>query len=198
VCFADASLDTASYASFDGAISFPDLRSSQALAVTSEVGEVLEVSFDVAFTGGDYLCVDTAASGAIKHVNASILFSSYVLPRPRPSSFLVPLISRSADTSVTTLDFVAVIKYATAEGGDCIQVGKFNFFGGNGERCSNYFDWPASWDSVTSGNTYEASVDVSSANYVWPAGVYTVRHGCERFMELCSDRCCRCALVTAA
>lgn len=66
------------------------------------------------------------------------------------------------------------MKYAAAAGGDCIQVGKFQFFGGNGERCTNYFDWPADWKSVMSGNTYEASVDVSSANYVWPAGVYTV------------------------
>lgn len=69
---------------------------------------------------------------------------------------------------------MAVVKYATAAGGDCIQVGKFEFFGGNGERCSNYFDWPSNFDSAVSGSIYTASVDVSSANYVWPAGVYTV------------------------
>lgn len=67
------------------------------------------------------------------------------------------------------------MKYATAAGGDCIQVGKFQYLGGNGERCTHYYDWPADWNSgVLNGNTYEASVDVSSANYVWPAGVYTV------------------------
>lgn len=91
-------------------------------------------------------------------------------------SLILPYLppDRPPDSNQTTLDLVAVVKYATAEGGDCIQVGKFQFFGGNGERCTNYFDWPAAWNSVISGNTYEASVDVSSANYVWPAGIYTV------------------------
>lgn len=84
------------------------------------------------------------------------------------------ILRRPPDSNQTSLDIVAVVKYATADGGDCIQVGKFQFVGGNGERCSHYFDWPADWKSVMSGNTYEASVDVSSANYVWPAGVYTV------------------------
>lgn len=79
---------------------------------------------------------------------------------------------------------MAVIKYATAAQADCIQVGKFEFVGGNGERCSHYFDWPASWSSVISGNTYEASVDVSSANYVWPAGIYTVRDDCLSFFDV--------------
>jgi hypothetical protein len=148
---------TEAFATFTGDISFPALVSEQMpLEVTSDVGEILEVSFDVTFTGGDYLCVDTFASGAINLVNASILFTT------------------PPDSSQTSLDIVAVVKYATAAGGDCIQVGKFEFFGGNGERCSNYFDWPSNFDSAVSGSTYTASVDVSSANYVWPAGVYTV------------------------
>lgn len=81
---------------------------------------------------------------------------------------------RPPDSTQTSLDFVAVVKYATAASGDCIQVGKFQFFGGSGERCSHYFDWPAEWSNGLNGNTYEASIDVSSANYVWPEGIYTV------------------------
>ncbi len=49
------------------------------LEITSEVGEILEVSFDVAFTGGEYMCIDTTASGAIKRVNASIVYTMSVI-----------------------------------------------------------------------------------------------------------------------
>ena len=82
---------------------------------------------------------------------------------------------RPPDSVQTSLDFVAVVKYATAPGGDCIQIGRFQYLGGNGDRCTNYYDWPDDWNSgVLNGNTYEASIDVSSVNYSWPAGVYTV------------------------
>lgn len=67
------------------------------------------------------------------------------------------------------------IKYQTAAVADCIQVGKINYLGGQPERCSYYFDWPTTWtQSAKSGQTYTALVDVSSANYQWPAGPYTV------------------------
>jgi hypothetical protein len=82
----------------------------------------------------------------------------------------------STDPEQDSVDFVAVIKYSTAEVGDCIQVGKYNFLGGSGERCTNYYDWPADWNSgVTSGTSFSASVDVSGAAYTWPDGEYTVR-----------------------
>lgn len=77
------------------------------LEVTSEVGEILEVSFDVAFTGGEYMCLDTTASGAIKRVNASLVYTMYeyiiikivflfltlvgLLILPKPPLILLPL-----------------------------------------------------------------------------------------------------------
>lgn len=76
------------------------------------------------------------------------------------------------------MDFVTVIKFATAETGNCIQVGKFNFLGGQGERCSNYFDWPSNWnENATSGANYVATVDVSTAAYSWSEGDYTICFG---------------------
>lgn len=68
------------------------------------------------------------------------------------------------------MNFVAVIKYAAAlTAGDCIQVG------GAVERCSNYFVWPSTWyTDAGNGKTFNALVDVSSANYVWGAGEYQV------------------------
>ncbi len=68
-----------------------------------------------------------------------------------------------------------VIKYQSAAVGDCIQIGKISYLGGQPERCTYLFDWPTSWtESAKSGQTYTASVDVSSANYQWPAGPYIV------------------------
>ncbi len=70
---------------------------------------------------------------------------------------------------------MTVIKYSTAVAGDCIQIGKFNYLGGNGERCSHYYDWPDNWNTgATSGSTYSASIDVSAATYNWPEGEYIV------------------------
>jgi hypothetical protein len=154
ICVGNSQLEDASV-TFIGNISFPDLTSAvQPLEITSEVGEVLEVSFDVAFTGGDYLCIDTAASSKISYVNASVFFTT-------------------TSTEQDSLDFVAIIKFATAITGDCIQIGKFNFFGGSGERCNHLFLWPENWNAgAKSGQLYTAIVDVSSANYSWPAGIY--------------------------
>jgi hypothetical protein len=69
------------------------------------------------------------------------------------------------------------IKYSSAAVADCIQIGRINYLGGQPERCTNIFDWPTEWtEAAKSGQTYTASVDVSSANYEWPAGAYTVSH----------------------
>lgn len=68
------------------------------------------------------------------------------------------------------------IKYTTAAVADCIQIGRISYLGGQPERCTYVFDWPTDWtENAKSGQTYTASIDVSSANYQWPAGAYTVR-----------------------
>lgn len=76
----------------------------------------------------------------------------------------------STNPDQISTNFIAVIKYAgPLEAGDCIQVG------GAIERCNNYFTWPANWyTDADNGLTFTALVDVSSANYQWPAGEYTV------------------------
>jgi hypothetical protein len=110
------------------------------------------------FLGGEYFCnYNVYADGStINFFNASLVFTS-------------------TDPLQTSVDFVAVIKYNDADVADCIQVGKFNYFGGNGERCNNYFDWPTNWNqNAVSGASYSALVDVSTAKYTRPAGYYTV------------------------
>jgi hypothetical protein len=110
------------------------------------------------FAGGEYFCRENIKADGTKidNFNASLVYTS-------------------TDPLQTSVDFVAVIKYASAEVADCIQIGRFNYFGGNGERCKNFFEWPEDWNNnAVSGNTYSAVVDVSSANYSWPTGVYTV------------------------
>ncbi len=84
------------------------------------------------------------------------------------SCFLNNVISTNPDQVST--NFVAVIKYVgPIEAGDCIQVG------GAIERCKNFFVWPSNWyTDASNGLIFTALVDVSSANYVWPSGKYTV------------------------
>jgi hypothetical protein len=70
---------------------------------------------------------------------------------------------------------VVAIKYSSAAVADCIQIGRIGYLGGSPERCTNVFDWPTDWtEGAKSGQSYSALVDVSSANYQWPAGAYTV------------------------
>jgi hypothetical protein len=159
VCFGDGNTDS-SYETFVGDVSYPGLTSEpqQTLVIASAYGETLDAAFDVTFTGGDYRCITSYAQGGlISTVQANVLFST-------------------EDASQTSVDFVTVIKYTTNEVANCIQVGKFNFLGGNPERCNHYFDWPSDWNSgAVSGTTYTAAVDVTSAGYDFPDGDYTVR-----------------------
>ena len=80
------------------------------------------------------------------------------------------LVSISTNPDQISTNFVAVIKYAGAlESGDCIQIG------GAVERCKYFFVWPPNWyTDASNGLTFTALVDVSSANYVWSTGEYTV------------------------
>ena len=67
------------------------------------------------------------------------------------------------------MDFLFVVKYVTAPLGNCIQIG------GSVERCTDLFAWPSEWNTdAVNGQLYTATVDVSSANYNWPAGQYQV------------------------
>lgn len=86
--------------------------------------------------------------------------------------FVVP--STDADQSNGN-NFVLVLKYASEPTGSCIQVGKFQTLGGNGEVCTNYFEWDTEWlGNVTSGTVFTADIDVSSASYTFPPGDYSV------------------------
>ncbi len=80
----------------------------------------------MSFQGGDYVCIYTTASGALNSIYANLLFTS-------------------TDPAVTSVDFVTVIKYSSEVEGECIQIGQFKYLGGNGERCSHYYDWPTEW-----------------------------------------------------
>ena len=94
-------------------------------------------------------------------------------PLLSPFPFLIGFFRN--DPSQTSVEYVVAIKYSAAEVADCIQIGRITYLGGQPERCTHIFDWPTEWtENAKSGQTYTASIDVSSANYEWPAGAYTV------------------------
>lgn len=156
ICMGDGNVATA-YDTYIGNVTYPGLITKpKPLVVTSEIGETLTVSYDLEYTGGEYTCITTYASGDVNLINASFLFSSET-------------------ANPTSTGFVAVIKYATAQVADCIQIGTIEYIGGPASRCTNLFQWPANWNTdVTSDTRYSALVDVSSAEYSWPAGDYQV------------------------
>jgi hypothetical protein len=129
------------------------------VSVSSAYDEQLEVTYDLTFQGGEYTCINAAATGALGSISASLIYSS-------------------TDPAQTSVDFVTVIKYTNEAKGECIQIGKFNYIGGNGERCSHYYDWPDNWNTgATNGETYTATVDVSSAGFNYDLGDYTLCFG---------------------
>jgi hypothetical protein len=160
ICFGDGNL-ASTYVTYTGIISYSDLvtEPTNIVSVSSDYGEPLEVTYDLVFQGGDYTCLTTAASGVINSITANLLFLT-------------------TDPTQTSVDFVTVIKYTSAGTADCIQIGQFKYLGGNGERCSHYYDWPTEWNTgATSGTTYTATVDVSSAGYNYAQGDYTICFG---------------------
>jgi hypothetical protein len=91
-----------------------------------------------------------------------------------PSKYFLDLVF-SNDPTQTSVEFSMAIKYESAGVADCIQIGRIGYLGGQPERCNNVFDWPAEFTTnAKSGQTFSTSIDVSSANYQWPAGPYTV------------------------
>ena len=68
---------------------------------------------------------------------------------------------------------MAVIKNKAAGIGECIIIGTPP--PGIDIRCQYSYDWPDDWYvNATNGKTYTASIDVSGANYKFPAGPYGV------------------------
>ena len=159
VCFGDGNTES-TVETFKGSASFPNIVTlNSPIEVVSDYDETVAVNFDLAFNGGQYVCVESWASGSITNLEASITWTT-------------------TDPEQTSLDFVAVVKFDDAQPGHCIQVGKFQFIGGNGERCDNYFDWPTTWTTgAKSGETYMANINVSSASYSFPTGPYQLCFG---------------------
>lgn len=78
----------------------------------------------------------------------------------------------STDITKSNLHFLAFIKHESAEPGDCIQIGS------GVEKCTNLFAWPTEWTTgAVVGQTYTASVNVTTAKYNWKPGVYTMCFG---------------------
>lgn len=159
VCFGDGNTES-TVETFQGSASFPNIVTlNSPIEVVSEYEETVAVDFDLAFNGGQYVCVESWASGSITNLEASITWTS-------------------TDPDQTSLDFVAVVKFNDAQPGHCIQIGKFQFIGGDGERCDKYFDWPDTWNTgAKSGETFTANIDVSSASYSFPTGPYQLCFG---------------------
>ena len=88
----------------------------------------------------------------------------------------------STDITKTNLYFLAFIKHESAEPGDCIQIGS------GVARCNDLFAWPTEWTTgAVVGQTYTASVNVTSAKYNWKPGVYTMCFGDSDFLSSAND-----------
>lgn len=151
ICFFNGDqADNTDYSGFTGDISVPGLTTEpvSTFDVTSVTGETLEAAFALNIRSGQYVCAYAFSAGTIETFSISLTFQN------GGSDFLSQQLS-------------AGVKFLDSSIGDCIQIGS------TVEKCNNIFPWPTSWNSANDG-AYTATIDVKSANYVFPSGQYEV------------------------